>query len=80
MSGTETQAIEDKTCPFCGWRENSTNEGLHFSVDYPEWPGFCNNEKWVLDKYTSCECPKCNYTGPVSHFEPAEGNQKENNE
>ena len=79
MSDTDEQLIDDLICPYCRWRENSGTEGPHFSIDYPEWLGFCEDNEWALGKYTSCECPKCSYIGPLPHFESPATNHEANN-
>ena len=69
----------EMTCPNCGYNESKNNDGTYFSLDYPEWPGFCNYDETVLNNYTSCECPACTYTGPFSHFEPLVPNEEPSN-
>ena len=59
---------DEMTCPSCGYNESKSNDGTYFSLDYPEWGGLFDYDEPSLDKYTSCECPKCYHTGPFSQF------------
>lgn len=63
-------------CPLCGYNESKCDDGTYFLLDWPEWPGLCDIIGADLDKYTSCECPQCNYTGPFSHFEALVPNEE----
>jgi hypothetical protein len=68
--------INQMICPSCGYNEGKSNACTRFLLDWPEWPGLCDIIGEDLDKYTSCECPQCTYTGPFSYFELLDRNSQ----